>query len=319
MPRTPPVSIVIPVCNERQTLESLHRRVREVLAANKLEGEIIFVDDGSSDGSWEVIKALARRDKRVAAISFRRNFGKAAALTAGFARAEGDVIITMDGDLQDDPAEIPRFIEKLQEGFDLVSGWKQSRQDPLSKTLPSRLFNQVTSLISGVRLHDFNCGFKAYRPAVLREVSIYGELHRYIPVLAHQRGYRIAEIAVRHHPRVAGRSKYGWGRLVKGYLDLLTVVFLTRYARRPGHFFGTVGSVAFGVGLLINIYLTLVKLVGHQAIGQRPLLLLGTLLMILGIQFVSIGLLGEMIAARTRPEQDYSIAETAEGSDDGKH
>ncbi|MCU0606295.1 MAG: glycosyltransferase family 2 protein [Candidatus Edwardsbacteria bacterium] len=313
------ISVVIPVCNERQTLEPLYRQVREVLAANKLAGEIIFVDDGSSDGSWEIIKTLARRDKRVAAISFRRNFGKAAALTAGFARAGGGIIITMDGDLQDDPAEIPRFIEKLGEGFDLVSGWKQSRQDPLSKTVPSRLFNWATARTSGVRLHDFNCGFKAYRAAVLREVSIYGELHRYIPVLAHQRGYRIAEIAVRHHPRVTGRSKYGWGRLVKGYLDLLTVVFLTRYGRRPGHFFGTVGSVAFGVGLLINIYLTLVKLVGHQAIGQRPLLLLGTLLMILGIQFVSIGLLGEMIAARTRPEQDYSIAETTEGPGDGKH
>ncbi|MRR08907.1 glycosyltransferase [bacterium] len=313
------VSVVIPVCNERQTLEPLHRRVREVLAANELAGEIIFVDDGSDDGSWEVITALTRRDKRTAAISFRRNFGKAAALTAGFARARGGIVVTMDGDLQDDPEEIPRFVAKLEEGFDLVSGWKQSRRDPLSKTVPSKLFNRVTALTSGVPLHDFNCGFKAYRAAVLREVSIYGELHRYIPVLAHHRGFRIAEIAVRHHPRVAGRSKYGWGRLVKGYLDLLTVVFLTRYARRPGHFFGTVGSFAFGTGLLINGYMTLVKYVGHQAIGQRPLLLLGTLLMILGIQFVSIGLLGEMIAARTRTEHDYSIAASAEGSGDGEH
>lgn len=239
---------------------------------------------------------MAEADERVGALRHRRNFGKARALASGFAVARGDAIVTMDGDLQDDPDELPRFLAKLGEGYDLVSGWKQRRQDPLGKTLPSRVFNLAVRRVSGVPLHDFNCGYKAYRRDVTRNIRIYGELHRFTPVLAHAEGFRIGELPVRHHPRRWGRSKYGWSRLVKGFLDLLTVTFLTEYRQRPMHMLGLPGLVAFGLGVLIGLYLTLEKVLAGAAIGNRPLLLLAVLLVVIGVQFFGLGLLGELLA-----------------------
>jgi len=260
----------------------------------------------------------------VRVIQFRRNFGKTAALNAGFAQAHGQVIITMDADLQDDPVEIPAMLSKLNEGYDLVAAWRVNRRDPLDKTLPSRIFNFVVSRFTGVRLHDFNCGFKIYRRTVTDSVRLYGELHRFIPVLAHQQGFRITEQPVQHHPRHAGVTKYGAGRLLKGFLDFGTVLFLTTYLKRPLHLFGTGGLVIFGIGAIINLYLTLLWLlreVGGAAsigpIGTRPLLIVGVLAMILGIQLISIGLLGEMLRYFTfRPTEEYTIRRVLEATHD---
>jgi glycosyltransferase involved in cell wall biosynthesis len=239
--------------------------------------------------------ALAATDRRVIALRHRRNFGKAQGLATGFSAASGDVILTMDADLQDDPAEIPRFLEKLDEGFDLVSGWKQRRQDPLGKTLPSKLFNATVRRVSGVPLHDFNCGFKAYRGEVARNIQLYGELHRFTPVLAHAEGFRVGELPVRHHARRWGSSKYGWSRLVKGFLDLLTVTFLTEYRQRPMHILGMPGLAALAIGLLLGLWLTAEKLITGAAIGGRPALLLSVLLVLVGVQFFGLGLLGELL------------------------
>jgi glycosyltransferase involved in cell wall biosynthesis len=248
-------------------------------------------------------------------IQFRRNFGKTAALNAAFAQARGEIIITMDADLQDDPAEIPAMLAKLEEGYDLVAAWRLNRRDPLDKTLPSRIFNSVVSRFTGVPLHDFNCGFKAYRRTVTDAVKLYGELHRFIPVLAHQQGFRIAEVPVQHHPRHAGMSKYGARRLLKGFLDFGTVLFLTSYLKRPLHLFGGIGLVIFGGGSLVNLYLAVLWVLREVAgmaeigpIGTRPLLIVGVLAMILGIQLISIGLLGEMLRYFTfRPTEEYTI------------
>jgi hypothetical protein len=290
------LSIVVPVYNEEGNLAELYRRLTAVLTALALPFELILVDDGSTDGTWRAIQGLAA-DPRVAALRHRRNFGKARALANGFAAARGDVVVTMDGDLQDDPDEIPRFLTALaDDGYDLVSGWKQRRQDPLGKTLPSRLFNLTVSRVSGVPLHDFNCGFKAYRSEVVHSIRLYGELHRFTPVLAHAEGFRIGELPVRHHPRRWGRSKYGWQRLVKGFLDLLTVTFLTQYRQRPMHLLGLPGLVALGVGVALGLLLTFEKLVHGAAIGTRPLLLLAVLLVVIGTQFFGLGLLGELLA-----------------------
>jgi glycosyltransferase involved in cell wall biosynthesis len=255
-----------------------------------------------------VLHEVYERDPRVQIIEFRRNFGKSAALAAGFEAADGDAIITMDGDLQDLPAEIPRLIEQLNQGADLVSGWKFPRHDPLNKRLPSSIFNAVVRSLSGVKLHDFNCGLKAYRREVIKEIRIYGELHRYIPVLAHFRGFRVVEIQVGHRARKYGRSKFGNGRFARGFFDLLTVLFLAQYTRRPLHFFGWFGVGALMLGFVINAYLAIIWLLGH-AIGTRPLLTLGVLLMIIGAQFVVFGLLAEMIAS-TKTERDYSVRRT---------
>ena len=238
----PRLSVVVPAMNEEGNLEALCSTLAGVLDREGIDFEILIVDDGSTDGTWHVAKGLSARDPRVAALRHRRNFGKARGLATGFAAARGDLILTMDADLQDDPAEIPRFLAKLDEGFDLVSGWKQRRQDPLGKTLPSRLFNATVRIVSGVPLHDFNCGFKLYRADVVRNIRLYGELHRFTPVLAHAEGFRVGELAVRHHPRRWGTSKYGWSRLVKGFLDLLTVTFLTEYRQRPMHVLGVPGA-----------------------------------------------------------------------------
>ena len=258
--------------------------------------EAVFVDDGSTDGTFaELTRAHDRRDN-VRVVRLRRNFGKAAALDAGFAEAAGDVVVTLDGDLQDDPGEIPRLLAKLDEGFDLVSGWKVKRRDPFGRRFLSRVFNAVTGRISGLRLHDLNCGLKAYRAEVVDGLRLYGELHRFIPVIAHYRGYRVTEVAVNHRPRLHGRSRYGAERTIRGLLDLLTVTFMGRYRHRPLHLFGGLGLALGAVGVLVLGYLTVVKLLG-EAIGHRPLLTLGVLLVVVGIQLVSLGLLSELITS----------------------
>jgi len=291
------VSIVIPILNEQDSLRELHRKLTNVLENLNHTYEIVFVDDGSSDGSTQLCRELAEIDTHVVLVELRRNFGKATALQAGFQVAEGEVIITMDGDLQDDPEEIPRFLEALEDGFDLVSGWKRSRQDPLSKTLPSRLFNFVTSRLTKIALRDFNCGFKGYRREVVERLDLYGELHRYIPVLAHAKGFRVGEIPVCHHPRSHGKSKYRFERFLRGAFDLLTILFLSSFQRRPLHLFGLIGLVFVLAGFGIDSYLAALWFVGKGPIGNRPLLILGTLLITLGIQVLIFGLLAEMITA----------------------
>jgi glycosyltransferase involved in cell wall biosynthesis len=304
------LTIVLPVFNEEPTILPLVEAIERSLEATGRSYEIVFVDDGSSDGSFDRMREAAKSTSSVRAIRLRRNFGKAAALTAGFGAARGRVVVTMDADLQDDPAELPRLLETLEQGYDLVSGWKVERHDPLSKTVPSKVFNWVTGKLSGLSLHDMNCGFKAYRREVTRELRIYGELHRYIPVLAFWRGFRIGEIGVRHHPRRFGHSKYGASRFLKGFVDLVTVMFLTRYTLRPLHLFGAAGVIIGGAGFLINLYLSLQWLAGI-GIGHRPLLQLGVLLSVVGVQLVFTGLIGEMVADRGfDPESTYSVRET---------
>ncbi|MCD4737695.1 MAG: glycosyltransferase family 2 protein [Anaerolineae bacterium] len=301
-------SVVIPVLNERENVAKLLVALIDVFESLSGEYEIIFIDDGSIDGTFEVLTELYERCSQLKVLQFRRNFGKSAALAAGFAAAQGEIVFTMDGDLQDDPAEIPGFLEKLDQGYDLVSGWKYPRQDPLTKTLPSKFFNFVVRLTTGVRLHDFNCGFKAYRREVMQDIHLYGALHRYVPILAHQKGYRVAEMQVAHRPRVFGKSKFGAARFMRGALDLLTVLFLGEYRWRPLHLFGWPGIGCFGFGLLINCYLTILWVAGQGPIGNRPLLILGVLLMMVGVQFFSIGLLAEMFALATSKDTvPYSI------------
>jgi glycosyltransferase involved in cell wall biosynthesis len=303
------LSIVIPVLNEEANLKPLYSELKEALDALGWSYEIVFVDDGSTDGSAQVLAELHEADDLVKVVEFRRNFGKTAALTAGFRLSRGQFVVTMDADLQDDPAEIGVLLDKLEEGYDLVAAWRFERRDPLSKTLPSRIFNRTVASLTGVRLHDFNCGFKAYRRPVTEEVKLYGELHRFIPVLAFLKGFRITEVKVVHRPRRAGQSKYGGiGRLGRGSLDFLTVVFLTTYLKRPLHLFGTAGIVVFLAGLVINTYMAYLRFFLDQAIGTRPLLMLGVLSMLLGLQIISTGLLGEMLRNLTfRPEEEYSI------------
>jgi glycosyltransferase involved in cell wall biosynthesis len=299
------LSLVIPVFNEADSLCPLVAEIDEALVVRGAPYEIVFVDDGSTDGSFAVMRGLAEARDDVRVVKLRRNFGKAAALSHGFAAARGDIIVTMDGDRQDDPAEIASLTAPLSEGFDLVSGWKQRRQDPLNKTLPSRFFNWTVRKASGIPLHDFNCGLKAYRREVTDTISIYGELHRYIPVVAAQAGFQVTEVKVNHRRRTAGRSKYGWQRYLRGYLDLLTVLFLGRYQHRPQHLFGGLGTLLILIGVLLELYLTVDKLVFGHPIGQRPLLLLGALLIIVGVQLLSLGLIGELIAnsrARRGPD-----------------
>jgi glycosyltransferase involved in cell wall biosynthesis len=301
------LSFVIPTLNEKPSLEKLCSLIVENVAKTGHDYEIIFVDDGSTDGSFELLEGLHQKDPKVKVISFRRNFGKAAALMAGFGEAQGEVVFTMDADLQDDPVEIPRFLEKLDEGYDLVSGWKYPRLDPISKTAPSRLANATIRFGTGIKLHDFNCGFKAMRHEVAKEIKLYGELHRYVPVLAHWRGFGVTEIKVKHHPREFGRSKYGMRRLFRGLFDFITVVFLIRFTRRPLHFFGMLGLIPLVLGFFIDAYLAILWFSG-QAIGNRPLLTLGTLLLMIGVQFFSIGLLAEMLSySILSREHEYGI------------
>ncbi len=303
------ISVVIPVRNEERSVALLYDELRAALEPVGEEWEAVFVDDGSGDGTFGALTRLHAVTQNVRVVRLRRNFGKAAALSAGFAQADGDVVVTIDGDLQDDPQEIPRLLAKLEEGFDLVSGWKARRRDPLSRRIPSRIFNRVTGWVSGVRLHDMNCGLKAYRAEVVKGLSIYGELHRFIPVLAHYRGFRVAELPVNHRPREHGRSRYGIERYLRGFFDLLTVTFIGRYRTRPLHLFGGLGLLLSFAGIAVLAYLTVVKAMGH-AIGHRPLLTLGVLLVVVGMQFFSLGLLGEMITSQH--EERFGRAERAD-------
>jgi glycosyltransferase involved in cell wall biosynthesis len=314
------ISVIVPVHNEEESLATLHSELDAVFAGGaRGPVEFIFVDDGSRDSSWKVLAALAERDHRLTAIRFRRNFGKAAALTAAFRAARGDVVFTLDADLQDDPAEIPRFLTVLDQGFDVVSGWKKSRHDPWHKVYPSRVFNWLVSLLTDCRLHDHNCGFKLYRREVLREIAIYGELHRFIPVLAHARGFRVGEVEVHHRRRRYGSSKYGFSRFFKGFLDLLTVRFLTRFSQRPLHVLGGIGLVLFGVGSLGMLSLAVLWLDrAYRPIGNRPLLFYSIAFLLVGVQLLTLGILAELVTAyNIRAEDTFSIAETlpARGSE----
>jgi glycosyltransferase involved in cell wall biosynthesis len=311
----PPTSVVVPLFNERGSLELLHQELKGILGPLG-EHEIIYVDDGSTDGSREVLERLAAADPAVMVIRFRRNFGKSAALDAAFRRVRGEVVITLDADLQDDPAEIPALIAALRErDLDLVSGWKQKRRDPISKRLPSRVFNWATRMVSGLPLHDFNCGLKAYRVEVVRTLRVHGELHRYIPAMAHWAGFRVGEQAVNHRPRRFGRTKFGANRFLHGFLDLLTVKFLHSYVASPLHFFGLLGFAIFGIGVVLNLYL-LAEWLRTHAIGQRPILFLAVMMVIVGIQFISFGLLGEMMAREPKEGETYQIEHITGGSRD---
>lgn len=308
----PRLSIIIPVLDEEGSIPELVERIRSVCDGAGFSFEVWMIDDGSQDETWDVIQSMHERDPRVAGIRFRRNYGKSAALAVGFEKARGRYVITMDGDLQDDPAEIPGLIALLETGYDLVSGWKKKRQDPISKTVPSRFFNLVTRRIAGIPLHDFNCGLKAYRAEVVKAVKVYGELHRYIPLLAKWEGFeRITEKEVQHHPRRHGATKFGLERFLRGFLDLLTVTFMTRFASRPMHFFGTFGTLAFLGGFLISLWISIDKLVYGNPIGDRPLLLLGIMLILVGVQMFTTGLIGQMIVEPRMQQTDtLQITET---------
>lgn len=306
------ISVVVPLYNEEESLLELHSRLSEVLCRSKKPVEIIFVDDGSSDRSFEILAEIHKKDSKVRVLQFRRNYGKSAALAMGFSHARGKIIVTLDADLQDDPGEIPNLLKKLEEGFDLVSGWKKNRKDPFVKKVSSKFFNKVTSLLTGLKIHDINCGLKAYRREVTETIKVYGQLHRFLPVLAHWERFRVAEVVVQHHPRKYGKTKFGFSRYTAGFFDLITVLFLTRYTKRPLHLFGLAGIVSFFVGLLISGYLTIERLFFEKYLSNRPLLFLGILLIIVGVQFVSIGLLGEMITEGRKDRIEYSIKKILE-------
>ncbi len=317
----PNISILIPVLNEAESLEILLQQIQSIHWATPddkpVSVEVIFIDDGSRDQSWDVMRHLACNHSRVHAIRFRKNFGKAAAMQAGIERSQGDLIVTIDADLQDDPAEIPQLLKKLNEGYDLVSGWKTNRQDPLSKRLPSWVFNRLVSQLTGVQLHDHNCGLKIYRREVFDEIRLYAELHRFVPVLAASRGFRIAELPVNHRARKFGQSKYGSKRLIKGLLDLLTVSFLTGYVQRPQHLLGTLGLVAGGLGSAGMAWMAcywLMRICWYPdwpPLHQRPLLLYSLGSLLLGVQLLTSGFLAELIVAKNQNDSSsYSIRET---------
>ncbi len=318
------LSIIIPVFNEAESLRELHGEIDRVCSARQFEAEIIIVDDGSNDGAWEIIRDLAAHDSRVQGIRFRRNFGKAAALSAGFAAARGDLLCTMDADLQDDPAEIPAFLEKIAAGDDVVNGWKKERHDPWHKVFPSRVFNRMVSGLTGLNLHDHNCGLKCFRREVAAEIRLYGELHRFIPVLAYARGFKVAELEIRHRPRQYGVSKYGVRRFLRGFLDLLTVKFLTGFGHRPQHMLGAMGLFFFLVGGGGLAYLAFVWLLtnlppyqDYGPIGSRPLLAYSVAALLLGGQLLSLGFLGELLVALTGRDADtYSVAERTKSYDE---
>ncbi|MDZ7358711.1 MAG: glycosyltransferase family 2 protein [candidate division KSB1 bacterium] len=305
--KAPTISVVVPLFNEQESLVELYDKIHQVMEQNRFSYEIIFVDDGSTDGSDQTLEQLHQRDDQVHVFQFRKNYGKSAGLACGFEAARGQYVITMDADLQDDPEEIPHLIDKLNEGYDLVSGWKKKRYDPFIKRNTSKIFNKVTGWVSGLKIHDFNCGLKAYRSEVVKDIQVYGQLHRFIPVLAHWKGYRVGELVVRHHPRKYGKTKFGMFRFIAGLLDLFTVVFLNKFRKRPLHLFGSIGLITFLIGMIINLYLAIDKIVAKGILSNRPLLFLGILLVIVGIQFVSIGLLGEMITETQQKKADYSI------------
>jgi dolichol-phosphate mannosyltransferase len=291
------LSVVVPLLNEAATLERLYDELEAALASTGLDWEVVFVDDGSTDESYRELVRLHAAHLNVRVVRLRRNFGKAAALAAGLDVATGDLVVTMDADLQDDPAEIPNLLAKLDEGFDVVSGWKCDRHDPLFRRFVSRIYNSATRLATGVKLHDMNCGLKAYRAEVFEHVRLYGERHRFVPVLAHHFGFSVAELPVNHRPRMNGHSRFGIERYLRAPFDLLTIVFMGRYRYRPLHLFGGLGLTASVAGGVILVYLTVIKAAGGARIGDRPLLLLGVLLIVVGIQFLSLGLIGEMLTS----------------------
>jgi len=296
MKRSMSYSVVIPVCNEQENIAPLYSSLKPVL--NKLSEtyEIIFVDDGSNDRTFEKLSRIATNDPHVKVIRFRRNFGQSAALAAGFEYATGEIVLSMDGDLQNSPEDIPRLLDKLGEGYDVVCGWRRKRRDPLfTKKVPSRIFNWLASKISGVKLHDFGCTLRAYKKEVVKGLSIYGEMHRYIPGQAAWSGYVVGEVEVSHQPRKLGSTKYGFRRVAGGSLDLLTSYFLAKYFARPMRLFGTLGVLSIATGVVLGVYLTILRLVYEVPLWDRPLLLLAVLLTVLGVQFVVIGLIGEML------------------------
>lgn len=312
------ISLVVPLFNEAESLPELLSEIKPVMDAGGYSWEILMVDDGSNDGSWEVVQSLKQTYPQVKGIRFRRNYGKSAALHVAFQAAQGDIVITMDADLQDRPQHIPEFVEMIRnQGFDLVSGWKQKRKDPLSKTIPTKIYNGVNRMVSGVQLHDMNCGFKAYRKDVIKSIEVYGEMHRYIPVIARAAGFgKIGEHKVEHIARKYGTSKFGLNRFVNGFLDLLTITFLTRYGKRPMHFFGFWGlaSSLLGGGMLLVMYL--LKLIGYTGLiepyhigSHLPLLFFGIVAFLLGILLLSTGLLAELIGRSAPGRNDYLVAE----------
>lgn len=305
----PYISVVIPLLNEEESLRELHEQLKSALVRISGNYELIFVDDGSTDNSFRVLKELRQRNNRVKAIRFRRNFGKSAALAVGFQKSQGEFVVTMDADLQDDPTEIQNLIRELKGGLDVVSGWKKKRRDPFTKTLPSKFFNFVTAKVTGIKIHDFNCGLKGYRRDVVKSVNVYGELHRYIPALAHWQGFKVGETVVNHRPRRFGKTKFGMTRFTRGFLDLLTVIFTTRYVTRPLHLFGGWGIVSTLIGTAIALWLTYEKYFNGQPLSNRPLFIVALIMVIVGVQFVSMGLLGELITRNQHMEREYSVRE----------
>ena len=302
-------SIVIPVFNEENSLNELVSRIKDVTDTLAKPYEIIFINDGSTDKSQEVIDKLSRDYNNIHSITFRKNFGKSAALNAGFKHVKYDIVFTMDADLQDDPIEIPRFLEEIQNGYDLVIGWKENRLDPKEKTIPSKLFNAMTSKMSGLKLNDYNCGFKCYKKEVLEEIDLYGELHRFVPFLAHKKGFKVKEIPVLHHERKHGVSKFGFERYARGFFDLLTVVFITNYINRPMHLFGGIGSLFFGLGLILFSYLFFGRWLVGESIGSSPLFLISIFLLGSGVQIFIVGMLAELIVHNKERDKkkSYSI------------
>lgn len=306
------ISVVVPLYNEDESLPELAAWIERVMQANHFTYEVLFVDDGSKDKSWEVISTLAEKNPNLKGIRFRRNYGKSAALNVGFAAAAGDVVITMDADMQDSPDEIPELYDMIKrDGYDLVSGWKQKRYDPISKTLPTKLFNAAARTVSGIYLHDFNCGLKAYKHEVIKSVEVYGEMHRYIPILAKRAGFaNIAEKVVQHRERQYGTTKFGLERFVNGFLDLLTVSFMTRFAKRPMHFFGSLGAISFIVGFGLLIYLSISKLfLGEFGIATKPSFFFGIVALIFGSQLFLTGFLAELISRSSADRNHYLIAD----------
>ena len=307
------ISVVIPAYNEEENIPILYEKLKKVLDSLGEDYEIIFVDDGSTDRTYEVLKGIAQKDKKVKVIRFRRNFGQTAAMYAGFEHAKGDIIITMDADLQNDPEDIPRLLEKMKEGYDIVSGWRKDRKDPfLSRKLPSMIANWIISKVTGVHLHDYGCTLKAYKADIAKQYRLYGDMHRFLPALAKRFGAKITEIPVKHHPRLYGKSKYGIGRTIRVILDIFLVKFLNEYITRPLYVFGGIGLILFIVGFLIELYLTVLKLFFGQDIGHRPLLILGVLLILSGIQLISTGIIAELIVRtyyESKGEKPYIIQE----------
>ena len=304
------ISVIIPLLNEEESLNELTLSLEKVFAQMKCNYEVIFVDDGSTDKSFLKIREISRRNNKIHCIKLRRNYGKSAALSKGFRAAKGSIIITMDADLQDDPSEIPEMVKILNSGFDLVSGWKKVRYDPFIKKHTSKLFNFVTSKLSGIKLHDFNCGLKAYKKEVIRSLRIYGEMHRYIPALAFMSGFKVTEKPVKHHARKYGVTKFGASRFVNGFLDLLTVVFTNKYIKRPLHFFGSLGIITSLIGFVVTLYLALLKFIENKPLSDRPLFLVGIFLIIVGVQFLSLGLIAEMITKSNIKDDDILVEQT---------